>query len=57
MASEVAVGVANGVYELPLLGQPYDPLYPSGEESIIDAYQGVVEVDIFAVSLSNIHRY
>jgi hypothetical protein len=57
MASEVATGVANGDYELPLLGQPYDPLYPSGEESIIDAYEGIEEVDILAVSLSNIHRY
>ncbi|OBT98507.1 hypothetical protein VE01_03671 [Pseudogymnoascus verrucosus] len=48
MASEVATGVANGDYELPLLDQPYDPLYPSGEESIIDAYEGIKEVDILA---------
>lgn len=57
MPSEVAAGVANGDYVLPLIGQPSAPFYPCEEEGIIDAYEGIEEGDLYAVSSSNVSRY
>ena len=57
MPSEVAAGVANGDYVLPLIGQPSAPFYPCGEEDIIDAYEGIEDGDFYSVGSSNVSRY
>ncbi|KFX86889.1 hypothetical protein V490_08750 [Pseudogymnoascus sp. VKM F-3557] len=44
LPAHVAAGVAHGIYEMPLLGQPCTE-NPYGEE-IIDAYEGVEEVNL-----------
>lgn len=53
LSIQVAAGVAHGIYEMPLIGEPSAPVYPRGEV-IVDANEGIQEVDLFEVSSSNV---